>query len=66
MSDDERGNFEGVPAEVQTICPLCGGSGMISDAKLAIIGGVPRTIDHGRPCPTCGKEGHFPGVIPPV
>ncbi|MGW5053167.1 hypothetical protein [Actinokineospora sp. NPDC004072] len=63
MKEEEFGT---VPSELQTICPLCGGSGMVADPKLAIIGGVPRTVDNGRPCPTCRKDGHFPGLIPPV
>ena len=68
MADEEHDDVDtpgGVPPQVQTICPQCGGSGAISDAKLAIIGGVPRLIDNGRPCPVC-EDGRLPGIVPPV
>ncbi|WP_018686633.1 hypothetical protein [Actinokineospora enzanensis] len=55
-----------VPPEVHTVCPLCGGGGMIADPKQAIIGGEPRTVDNGRACGHCATDGHFPGIVPPV
>ncbi|PWW64226.1 hypothetical protein DFQ13_103195 [Actinokineospora spheciospongiae] len=64
--DDETGDDVEVPSETHTVCVLCGGGGLIADPKLAIIGGVPRTVDNGRPCPHCQTVGHFPGIVPPV
>jgi hypothetical protein len=55
-----------VPEEVHTVCHLCGGAGMIADPKMAIIGGVPRTVDNGRECWSCNGIGHFAGIVPPV
>ncbi|WP_035303324.1 hypothetical protein [Actinokineospora inagensis] len=70
MSEDERDDDDpdasDVPDLVQTICPMCGGGGMIADPKMAVIGGVARTVDNGRPCPLCSTEGHLPGLVPPV
>ncbi len=69
VTDDDRDDDdedEGVPHKVQTVCHYCGGGGMVADPKLAIVGGVPRTIDNGRPCEVCDTEGHFAGIVPPV
>jgi hypothetical protein len=63
--DDEDAEVE-VPDEIHTVCHLCGGGGMIADPKFAIVGGVSRTVDNGRPCPACDTVGHFAGIIPPL
>lgn len=64
--EDEEGAELEVPDEIHTVCHLCGGAGMIADPKLAVIGGVPRAMDNGRPCPACATVGHFAGILPPV
>ncbi|GLZ38463.1 hypothetical protein [Actinokineospora sp. NBRC 105648] len=62
----EEEDDDDVPGQLQTICPYCGGGGMVADPKHAIIGDSPRTIDNGRSCPHCKTVGHFPDIIPPV
>jgi hypothetical protein len=66
-SDDESeaGLFD-VTEEPRTVCQLCGGAGVIADPKLAVIGGVPRTIDNGRQCPHCDGARTFTGMIAPL
>ncbi|MGQ0841854.1 hypothetical protein [Actinokineospora sp.] len=64
--DEDEESEEGIPHQVQTVCHYCGGGGMIADPKLAIVGGIPRTVDNGRPCHVCATVGHFPGIVPPV
>ncbi|MQA11179.1 MAG: hypothetical protein GEU98_21995 [Pseudonocardiaceae bacterium] len=49
-----------------TVCPLCGGAGVVSDPKYAVIAGTARTIDNGRPCRGCEGNGYRSGLIPPV
>ncbi|WP_018680658.1 hypothetical protein [Actinokineospora enzanensis] len=68
LSDDEQDESDSssVPDEVHTICFLCGGGGAIADAKLAVVGGQPRTVDNGRPCALCATEGNLAGIVPPV
>ncbi|MBM7770015.1 hypothetical protein JOD54_000219 [Actinokineospora baliensis] len=72
MNDDDHDDHpddeddDDLPAQVQTICHYCGGGGMIADPKHAVIGGAPRTLDNGRPCPHCATDGHFTGIVPPV
>lgn len=43
------------------VCVQCGGIGWLPDPKLAIINGVPQTIDTGKHCPTCNQEGRVTG-----
>lgn len=64
--DEFEADEAGVPEVLHTVCQLCGGATMIADPKLAIVDGVPRTVDNGRPCPGCGGVGHMPGIVPPV
>jgi hypothetical protein len=67
-SDDEQSDFPGAELanEVRSVCPYCGGVGRVADPKLAIIGGVPRTIDNGRPCRGCHGVGYLAGLLPPM
>ncbi|KAA2261245.1 hypothetical protein F0L68_17415 [Solihabitans fulvus] len=75
MPDDEDEDFEDftgedvefeVSEDLHTVCHLCGGAGFIANPVLAVIGGAPRTIDNGRPCPACDQVGHLPGLVPPA
>jgi hypothetical protein len=63
--EDGSDLFE-VTREPRTICQLCGGAGFIASPVMAVIGGTPRTIDNGRPCPHCDGNRTFTGLIPPV
>lgn len=49
-----------------TVCPMCGGAGMVPDPKCAVIAGTPRTIDNGRACRWCGGNGYRSGLVPPL
>ncbi|PPK69849.1 hypothetical protein V5P93_006511 [Actinokineospora auranticolor] len=64
--EDEEDELDEVPGRLQTICPYCGGGGMVADPKLTIVGGSPRTVDNGRSCGHCKTVGHFPGIVPPL
>ncbi|WP_253888974.1 hypothetical protein [Actinokineospora diospyrosa] len=67
--DDDEDEFEDgqdVPDEVHTVCHLCGGGGLIADPKFAVVGGVAKTLDNGRPCLHCDTEGRFPGIVLPL
>jgi hypothetical protein len=70
MSEDdeeELGDEEAAESDqLHTVCHLCGGVGSLANPVLAVIGGVPRTVDARRPCPLCGDSGALPGLVPPV
>ncbi|WP_188316858.1 hypothetical protein [Solihabitans fulvus] len=63
--EDDGNGFE-VTREPRTVCHLCGGAGFIADPKLAVIAGMPRTIDNGRECPHCNGAQSFSGMVPPM
>lgn len=68
MSEEDHTDHEDleVPGQVHTVCHLCAGDRTIPILTLAVVGGVPRTLDIDHSCPACHKEGQLPGLVPPV
>ncbi|MBP2337951.1 hypothetical protein [Saccharothrix coeruleofusca] len=64
--DEDEDDLFGVTSEPRTICQLCGGAGFIAHPTMAVVGGVPRSVDNGRECPHCNGARKFPGLVPPL